>query len=341
MVMHGRFELVVLAILKRSTIIATNAVIMVVILASFSCKDPNLSSDALETSLRRTLDSGTEAARILAVRRLQQVPLPDRRELLINAVGAETPLVQLEAIKVLVELGEKSAAAAYVQALNSPDARVQLAAAKALLLLGHPAVPTIITGLSSLHSAQTRSWCAALLGETGSAELIPQLLPLLADPEERVAIAALHAVSKLGSRGAEVIGSRFETFPARVRAYAAIILARQSPQVFQNLVLGLPQADAQTVIACLEALPQSTIPEKTSIIARYLESEELAFRRAAVIAAVAATASELELKLEAMAGSDPDPMIRMIAGRRLITPIPEDLITDLVRGNPIGEMTNE
>jgi len=79
-----------------------------------------------------------------------------------------------------------------VAALGVPETRFP--AYRALVTLGHPALPAVRDGLGHANW-QVRKWCAMILDQTADAESLAALVPLLRDPKADVRLWAVHSLA--------------------------------------------------------------------------------------------------------------------------------------------------
>ena len=115
----------------------------------------------------------------------------------LRAAGCATQLDAGDAIKTLADLGAP-AVPWLIRALETPDIRVQAAAAGALARIGRPAVPALIAALKD-KDEDVRRCAAAALGYIGPAgqDVVRALISAQADQDEAVRDAATEALKKI------------------------------------------------------------------------------------------------------------------------------------------------
>ena len=99
---------------------------------------------------------------------------------------------------------DPAAVKSLVHALKDEDAKVRLEAAEVLAELGPDAKPALGTLVETLgdDNAEVRDWAALALGSLG-VPAAPSLFDALGSVQERVRVAAAHAISQIGMAGFE------------------------------------------------------------------------------------------------------------------------------------------
>jgi len=149
-------------------------------------------------------------------------------ESVLHGLHREDPVVRTVAALVAGHITLVPASRSLRELLeHDGDFDVRLTASVALGQVGGPEdVDSLSRHTSPQTSAPLRRTCAAALGEVGNTRAVWVLLPLLADPDRRLAEIAAHSLIRIGPEGAErLTETPAGTPPGRV-ARAALAVAR-------------------------------------------------------------------------------------------------------------------
>lgn len=149
-------------------------------------------------------------------------------ESVLHGLHNKDPVVRTVAALVAGHITLVSAARSLRELLeHDSDFDVRLTASVALGQVGGPEdVDSLSRHTSPWTSAPLRRTCAAALGEVGNALAVGVLVPLLADPDRRLAEIAAQSLIRLGPEGADRLAQTTAGTPPGRVARAALAVAR-------------------------------------------------------------------------------------------------------------------
>jgi len=121
---------------------------------------------------------------------------------LIEALNDPVPAVRLQAAKALGRVGDTTAVPVLLTALQTADEQLGSQIFQALVKLGQPAVPSLMTASTS-HSAWMRWQCVRALGEICDDRAIPVLVHALTDSDHSVAWMGAKSLARFGKHALE------------------------------------------------------------------------------------------------------------------------------------------
>lgn len=159
-------------------------------------KDPGLVKPIIEKFLEDKSES--EEVRIAAVFALGEMGYPQGIMSLLDALGKDRSMtLRLEVISALGKIGSIISLESLMDQLNDPESEIQIAARKSIILIGKPAIPSLISALETNNKALVRRHAAVALGEIGTADVINPLLSALEDEDPDVFEEAAIALGKI------------------------------------------------------------------------------------------------------------------------------------------------
>jgi HEAT repeat protein len=212
------------------------------------------------------INGGTAQVRRVAIGAVAAIADPSGEEILIAALdNPDTDNeARVQAAMGLGALASDKAVDRLIRALSDFDLKVQAAAVAALIHAGGPAVPKLITVLTSVpknandsdaalrirtaqalgginspattgalikgvqnSDAGVRKACAMALGHEGNSTAVEPLIVLLADKDGSVAAQASNALTAIGEKGQPALAKALSSENATVAYYASQALGRE------------------------------------------------------------------------------------------------------------------
>jgi len=105
-------------------------------------------------------------------------------ELFLRGLADEDWRVRKESVTIYLQLPDAASRARLIleQLAHPENAGLRNAAIEILIGLGHQIVPVLLEGLAA-GTSEVRKFIVDILGEVDSCDSVPQLLPLLHDPD--------------------------------------------------------------------------------------------------------------------------------------------------------------
>ncbi|NOQ52169.1 MAG: hypothetical protein GQ578_08160 [Desulfuromonadaceae bacterium] len=119
-------------------------------------------------------------------------------ELFLRGLADEDWRVRKESVTIYLQLPDAASRARLIleQLAHPENAGLRNAAIELLIGLGSQIVPVLLEALSA-STSEIRKFIVDILGEVDSCDAVPQLLPLLHDPDQNVCYAAVETFGKL------------------------------------------------------------------------------------------------------------------------------------------------
>jgi HEAT repeat protein len=225
--------------------------------------------------------------------------------------------VRIAALDSLGKIGGPRSAAVLTPFVEGIDADLARAALKSLGEIDHP--DSLSALLEALRSPVVDLRLEALkaLGARGRKEEVEAIQwTAAADPDHRVAGAAIDALARMATPEAIVALIDLTAEPAR-REASVEALARLGEQKTELIGQGLEHAQPSVRRTVVEALRRMKHPTASQMLERALEDQDASIRLSAVQALAHLGSRRAERKLLAMMRADPDSTVRRAAQKAL------------------------
>lgn len=204
-----------------------------------------------------------QEAAVEALVKLGEDAIPE----VIRSLGSDNPIVQRNALQVLIQTGQ---AKELIQALGDPGPQVRLFSQEALVAIGLPAVPELISALLKETNHSRLEMVIDTLTTVGK-DAVPKLIEALGQASGPARLRLVRILSEIGADAMPgLLLSLHDKNPAR-RLGAAVALGKLGIPALSPLLALLGDKEESTRLAAAEGLATLgllAIPALTLIVAK-------------------------------------------------------------------------